>query len=465
MVKTKVIIIGGGFGGLNCAKQLSDKDFDVSLMDRNNHHTFQPLLYQVATAALTPSNIAVPIREIMRNHENTTVYLCNVDKIDKEKRHVIASNGEVFEYDYLVVATGARHSYFGNDEWEKYAPGLKSIPDAQRIRERILLSFEIAERAKDMETAKKFLRFVIVGGGPTGVELAGAVAEIAHTGLFKNFRRIKPELAQIFIVEHQPEILKTFDPTLGHVAHKYLEDMGVTVITGKRVTKISEEGIWIEDDFIPSFSIIWAAGNQASPLLETLNTPLDRAKRAIVGPDLAIPEHPEIFVIGDSAHAQDAEGNPLPGIASVAIQQGQYVAKLIKNKTPSGERKPFRYFDKGSMATIGKAKAIASIHKFHFAGFFAWLAWCFVHLLYLVSFRNRIQVMFQWFLLFLTGGRQVRLILRPVFGKEDSIFKKEGDDFVTAEGAYHFKYAQGKEEFTEDEKSYASPKDNEKIEK
>lgn len=440
----QVVIIGGGFGGLNCAKRLGKAEAEVLVLDRNNHHTFQPLLYQVATAALSSGNIAAPIREVLRDNANTTVYMSNVEKIDTENRVAIASNGEEYRYDYLVIATGARHSYFGHPEWERFAPGLKTLPDALRIRERILLSFEIAERCDSRMLAEKFLRFVIVGGGPTGVELAGAVAEIAHKTLFKNFRRIKPENAQIFLIESQPEVLKTFDHKLGSAARHYLEKMGVRVITDTRVTEISEEGVWIKDEFFPSFSIIWAAGNHASPLLESLDTPLDRAKRAIVGPDLSIPGHPEVFIIGDSAHALDEDENPLPGIASVAIQQGHYVANIIKNNIAPDKRKPFRYFDKGSMATIGTAKAVASIHGLHFKGLLAWMAWSFIHVLYLVSFQNRMLVMMHWFFSYMTGNRQVRLILRSVFGKADSIFRKVGDHYETDTGAYHFKFEKQK---------------------
>jgi NADH:quinone reductase (non-electrogenic) len=442
MSYSKVIIVGAGFGGINCALNLKKADANIYIMDRNNHHTFQPLLYQVATAALSPGNIAVPIREVLKNHKNTTVYLTNIEDINKEKQVVIASSGEEFEYDYLVIATGAGHSYFGNPEWEKFAPGLKSLPDAIRIRERLLLSFEIAERIDSIHEAERFLRFVIVGGGPTGVELAGAVAEIAHKTLFDNFRRIKPENAQIYLIESQPEILKTFHPRLGKKAHEYLEEMGVKVIPGTRVTDIKEEGIYIGDKFFPSFSIIWAAGVQASPLMKTLDTPLDRANRAIVGPDLTIPDHPEVFIIGDSSHAEDEKGSPLPGIASVAVQQGQYVANIIKKRIAPEERKPFRYFDKGSMATIGRAKAVASIHKFDFSGIFAWMAWSFIHVLYLISFRNRLLVMLQWFFSYLTSSRNARLILRSLYGREDSMFHKVGNHFEGMGGTYHFFFDQ-----------------------
>lgn len=436
----KVIIVGGGFGGLNCAKYLKNANMDVVLLDRNNHHTFQPLLYQVATAALSPSNIAAPIRQVLRGNENTTVFLCNVAEVDIENRKLAASNGEEFNYDYLVLGTGAKHSYFGHPEWEKYAPGLKSLSDAVRIREKILLSFEIAERCDNMALAEKFLRFVIVGGGPTGVEMAGAVAEIAHKSLFKNFRRIHPEHAQIYLIESQPEVLKTFNPKLGRVAHQYLEEMGVKVITGTRVTKISEEGIWVGDQFFPSFSIIWAAGNEASSLMKTLKVPLDKSGRVFVNPDLSIPNYPEVFVIGDSANVKDSFGEPLPAVASVAVQQGQYVAKIIRKEIPYKDRKPFRYFDKGSMATVGTSKAVASIHNFNLTGFFAWIAWCLIHVLYLVSFSNRFLVMSQWFFSYITGNRQVRLIMKSVFGKEDSLFLKTGDHFTTSSGTYHFKY-------------------------
>lgn len=450
MDRARVIIVGAGFGGINCAQKLGKTDVEVLIMDRNNHHTFQPLLYQVATSALAAGSIAIPIREILRNNTNTTVYMANIDSIDKNKKLVYVSNGESFNYDYLVLATGARHSYFGHDEWETFAPGLKTLPDAARIRERILLSFEIAERAETPELVQKYLRFVIVGGGPTGVELAGAVAEISRSGLYKNFRRIKPENAEIYLIESQPEILKTFHPNLGKTARKYLEDMGIKVRTGTRVTNITQDGIWIGDEFLPSFGIIWAAGNVASPVLKSLDVPLDRAQRAIVGPDLSIPDHPEIFVIGDSANAKDSDGSSLPGIASVAIQQGQYVAKIIANKIPPAERQPFRYFDKGSMATIGKGKAIASIHKFDFTGFFAWLAWGLVHLLYLASFSNRIMVMTQWFFVYVTNNRQMRIIMRSVFGKEDAIFTKVGEHIEMSGGAYQFKYEHGVHKFGED---------------
>lgn len=443
MSYSKVVIIGGGFGGLNCALKLKRADANVYLFDRNNHHTFQPLLYQVATAALSPENVAVPIREILKSHKNTTVYLANIDKIDKENKLVVATGGEEFEYDYLVVATGARHSYFGHPEWEEFAPGLKSLTDALHIREKILLAFEIAEQSDSIRAAEGFLRFIIVGGGPTGVELAGAIAEISRKTLFENFRRIKPENAQIYLVESQSAILRTFSPELIQKSYEYLEEMGVKVILGEQVTNITNEGIFIGEKFFPAFSIIWAAGNEASPLLKTLDVPLDRMKRVIVGPDLSIPGHPDIFVIGDSANAQDKNGNPLPGIASVALQQGQYVADVIKKKVPLEKRRPFCYYDKGSMATIGRGRAVASIHKFNFSGFFAWLAWCLIHIMYLISFRNRIIVMIQWCFSYFSSTRDARLVFHSIDGEKGSILHKVGDHYEDAKGAYQFFFNTG----------------------
>jgi len=429
MAYTKVIVIGAGFGGLNCALGLEKADADVSVIDRTNHHLFQPLLYQIATCALSPGDIAVPIREVLHKQKNTTCIMGNVEAIDKEKREVHLSNGDIFNFDYLVVATGARHSYFGHDEWEKYAPGLKTLPDALRIRERILLAFEIAERCDSLTEREKYLRFVIVGGGPTGVELAGAVAEIAHKTLMGDFRHIHPDQAQIYLIEGQPEVLKTFDPKLGHKAHHYLEKMGVQLITGTHASDINSRGVWVNNEFLESFNIIWAAGNHASPLLETLDVPLDKARRAIVGPDLSIPDYPNIFVIGDSCSAKGKNGKALPGLAPVAIQQGRYIAKIITKQTPPEKRKPFKYFDKGTMATVGKAKAVLSYGKIRMGGFIAWLAWCFIHVFFLVSFRNRFIVLYQWLYMFITNKRQVRIIKKPIFGGEDSIFSKVDNDY------------------------------------
>lgn len=423
MTKQKVVIIGGGFGGINVAKKLGKADdVEVLMIDRTNHHVFQPLLYQVASAALSPGDVAVPIREILYKQENTTVVMANIESIDKEKRLITASNGETFPYDQLIVAVGAKQSYFGHDEWAVHAPGLKSITDAIYIREKILLSFEQAERIGDMEKAKKYLRFVIIGGGPTGVEMAGAIAEIAHKTMFSNFRRIKPEHSEIYLIEGHPRLLPPYTPRLSEVARQDLEKMGVKMILGTHVTNVTSEGVYIGDQFLETTNIIWAAGNHAPAMLKTLDVPLDHGGRVIVGHDLTIPEHPEIFVIGDAAHALDEEENPFPGLAPVAVQQGRYVAKIIKERTPPEERKPFHYSDKGSMATIGTAKAVGMIGKKQFSGFLAWMAWGVVHIFYLISFCNRVKVMLQWFFWYLTGKRHVRLIKPPITaGKGETI--------------------------------------------
>ena len=420
MEKPKVVIIGGGFGGLTVAKNLKRSSQDVLLIDKTNHHLFQPLLYQVASAALSPGEIAIPIREILRKQENTTVIMGEVLSIDKKVKHILLGNGDCISYDYLVVAAGAKHSYFGKNEWEAFAPGLKTIKDAINIREEILLSFEKAERLKQLPVNSKYLNFVVIGGGPTGVEMAGAIAEIAYKTLFQNFRHINPAQSKIFLIEATDRILPAFAKELSLHAKKDLEQLGVNVILGKKVTNITEEGVQVEDVFYPSTNVIWAAGNEASPLLKTLDTPLDRQARAIVEPDLSIPGHPEIFVIGDAACSISKDGKPLPGIAPAAIQQGKYVAKLIRKQIPKEKRTPFKYFDKGSMATIGKARAIVQVGRFRFTGLFAWLMWCFIHVVYLIGFRNRLSVMLEWSLFYLTGQRGARLI----YGSIDSLLSK-----------------------------------------
>ena len=397
MTYTRVIIIGGGFGGLNVAMSLNKAKMEILLLDKKNHHLFQPLLYQVASAALSPADIAIPLREIMRSHKNTTVLMGDVKDIDKEKRLVILGNGETFNYDYLVVATGARHSYFGNDAWEPMAPGLKTLLDALGIRERLLTSFEQAERCDSISQATKYLNFVIIGAGPTGVEMAGAIAEIAYKTMIKNFRRIDPKKARIYLLEAAPRVLPPYPERLSKRAQKDLEKMGVRVKTGKRVTNVTEDGVQLEDGFIESKNVIWAAGNQASPLLKSLDTDLDRSGRVIVEKDLSIPGYPEVFVIGDAAHVKDKKGVPIPAVATGAIQEGRYVAKIIRKGIPKDKRPPFKYFDKGSMATIGKCKAVAFFRKIQFTGLLAWFAWGFVHILYLIGFRNRFSVGLNWF--------------------------------------------------------------------
>lgn len=414
MSKPKVVIIGGGFGGLTAARALKNAKVDVLLIDKTNHHLFQPLLYEVATAALSPGQIATPLREVLRNQSNTSVIMGEVVKIDKGAKQITIANGDLIGYDFLILSIGARHSYFGNEQWETYAPGLKTVSDALKIREQILISFEKAERLGNDKDAAKFMNFVVIGGGPTGVEMAGAIAEIANKTLFKNFRKIKPEEAKIYLVEALPQILPMYPDKLAKSATHDLEKMGVKVLTGKKVTAINERGVQMDDLFIESKNIIWAAGNQVSPLLKTLDVPLDRAGRVIVGPDLSVTGHPEIFVIGDAASCTGKEGKPLPGVAPVAMQQGRYVAGILKKGFSKEKRQPFSYFDKGSMATIGKAKAIALFGKLQLTGFLAWLMWAFVHILFLIGFRNRLGVMLEWGATILTGERGVRLITRPI---------------------------------------------------
>lgn len=423
----KVLIVGGGFGGLNAAQGLKKADVELLLIDRANHHLFQPLLYQVATSALASSTIAVPIRAVLAKQPKAKVLLADIVAIDKEAKQVIVANGDTYPYDVLILAPGASHAYFGHPEWEAYAPGLKTLGDALQIREKVLLSYERAERCTDHVEAEKFMRFVIVGGGPTGVEMAGAIAEIAHKSLTRNFRNIKPEQSKIYLIEGLEQILPAFPKELAEKAKKNLESMGVEVFLKTFVTDITAQGVYIGERFIETPNIVWAAGNEASPILASLDVPLDRSRRVIVKPDLSVPGHPEIFVIGDAACSYDKNGKPLPGVAPVAIQQGQYVANLIRKKIPVDQRKPFKYFDKGMMATIGKAKAVAKVGKLQMSGFIAWLAWCFVHVLYLISFSNRIFVLMQWLYLYLFNERRNRLIVFPVSEREEPLHDEHRD--------------------------------------
>lgn len=424
MAHTKVVILGGGFGGLNAAKTLGNTKLDVWLVDKTNHHLFQPLLYQVATASIAPGDIAVPIREILSPYTNVTVWMGSVERIDKESKLIHLKNGDIVNYDYLVVALGASHSYFGKNEWASFAPGLKTLTDALKIREKILLSFEKAERADSITEQEKYLNFVIVGGGPTGVEMAGAIAEIAYETMLKNFRRIDVKKTKIYLVESCPTILYHGYPAkLGLKAQSYLEQYGVTVYTGTRVTDITKDGVFLQDrkEPIPAENILWAAGNQASPVIETLGVPLDKQGRAIVEADLSIAGHPEIFVIGDCSCAMDKTAKPLPGLAPVAVQQGRYVGHIIRKGLPKEKRPPFQYFDKGTMATIGKRKAVGMFGKIQFSGFIAWMGWCFIHILYLIGFRNRLTVLTHWLFSYFSNQRGSRLINQSI---DDQIPKK-----------------------------------------
>jgi NADH dehydrogenase len=416
----KVVIIGGGFGGLSAARRLRHAPVDVTLLDRRNHHLFQPLLYQVATGGLSPANIAVPLRAILKRQSNTRVWLAEAVDVDVARKQVILSDGRL-GYDTLVVAAGARHHYFGHDEWEQYAPGLKTIEDATEIRGRILFAFEAAEREADPDHRRAWLTFVIVGAGPTGVELAGTIGELAHTTLRRNFRAINPADARILLIEGTDRVLPPYMPDLSAKATRALARLGVTVCTGAVVEDVRAGAVTIRrgggSESIAGHTILWAAGVDASPLARVLaratGAALDRSGRISVEPDLSLPGHPEIFVIGDMANFSHQTGKPLPGVAPLAMQQGRYVADLIRRRLAGGTLPPFRYKDRGSMATVGRAAAVVDLGWIRFAGFFAWLTWLFVHLMYLVEFGNRVLVLIQWAANYFTRNRSARLITGP----------------------------------------------------
>ena len=409
--KPRVVIVGSGFGGLEAAKKLACKDVQVTVIDRTNYHLFQPLLYQVATAALSPADIAAPVRAVLSKCRNVEVILAEVQSVDVDAKKVKTVDLDI-DYDYLILATGARHSYFGHDEWEKLAPGLKSLEDAIELRRRILLAFEYAEKITDEAARRAALNFVIIGGGPTGVEMAGAIAEISRHTLAKDFRHIDPSQARVILIEGEPRLLAAYPEDLSASARKQLEDLGVEVRTGARATKLSEEGVQVNGEFIPCRVKIWAAGNNASFVGKTLGAPVDRVGRVIVNDDLTIPGHPEVQVIGDLANFPHQTGQPLPGISPVAMQQGRYAARNVLTMTQGRKPQRFRYWDKGTMATIGRNKAVADLRFMHLSGLPAWLAWLFVHIVFLVGFRNRLLVLFQWAWAYLTFDKGARLITR-----------------------------------------------------
>jgi len=409
--KPRVVIIGAGFGGLEAAKKLAGETVRVTVVDRTNYHLFQPLLYQVATAALSPADIAAPVRAILSKSKNMEVILAEVESIDVNAKKVRMVDEEL-DYDYLIVATGARHSYFGHPEWEKLAPGLKSLEDAVEIRRRILLAFEYAERISDEAARKAAMTFVVIGGGPTGVEMAGAIAEIARYTLAKDFRHIDPSQARVILVEADPWVLAAFPDDLQISARKQLVDLGVEVRTGIHATNLSEEGLQVGDEFIPCRVRIWAAGNNASFVGHSLGAPIDRVGRVIVNKDLTIPDHPEVQVIGDLANFSHQTGQPLPGVSPVAMQQGRHAAHNILAMIDGRKPQRFWYFDKGSMATIGRNKAVADLKLIHLSGIPAWLAWLFVHIIFLVGFRNRLAVLFQWAWAYFSFNKGARLITR-----------------------------------------------------
>jgi len=421
----RVVIVGAGFGGLNAAQALAKAPVQITVIDRKNFHTFQPLLYQVATAGLSPGEIAAPIRSILRSHKNIEVLMAEVTGFDLDHRTVMTSDANI-PYDYLIVAAGAGDSYFGHDDWEPYAPGLKTIEEALEIRRRVLLAFELAERqAAAGETATP-LNFVIVGGGPTGVELAGTLSEIARHALTHEFRSIDPARTHILLLEGGPRVLPAYAEDLSRSAQEQLNHLGVEVRTSTMVTQIEPGAVFAGNTRLPATVVLWAAGVAASPLGKKLGAPVDRAGRVLVQPDLSVPGHPEVFVIGDLAALKDQHGKMLPGVAPVAIQQGRFAAKLIRKeiKTPGAppfsrpsregtnfdSRPAFQYWDKGSLATIGRAAAVAEFGRIHISGYIAWLAWLFVHILFLIGFRNRLLVFIQWAWSYLTYERGARLI-------------------------------------------------------
>ncbi|PYN17930.1 MAG: FAD-dependent oxidoreductase [Candidatus Rokuibacteriota bacterium] len=407
-----LVIVGGGFGGLYAARALAGRPVRLTLLDRRNHHLFQPLLYQVATAVLNPSDIAVPLRSILRGASNVTVFLANVERVDLAGRRVVLDRGEI-AYDALILAAGASHSYFGHDDWELLAPGLKTLEDALEIRRRVLLAYEAAERERDGAEQEALLTFVVVGGGPTGVELAGALGEISRQTITRDFRLIDPSRARIVLVEGAPRILTAFPESLSRAAQDALQRIGVEVRTGVTVTRVTTDAVWLGGEQIRARTVLWAAGVAAAPLARTLGTPLDRSGRVLVEPDLSVPGHPEAFAIGDVCAFLHQTGAPLPGVAPVAIQQGRAAADNVLRRVGGQPTRPF----KGSMATIGRAAAVAVVGRFKLSGLVAWLAWLLVHIMFLIGFRNRLLVLFEWAWAYVTWHRGARLITGPWKGR------------------------------------------------
>ncbi len=411
--RPKVVVIGAGFAGINAAKALAKAPVDVTVVDRKNHHTFQPLLYQVALAVLSPAEIASPVRTVLRRARNTEVLLGEVSGFDLEKR-LVRLDGLELPYDYLIVAAGATHAYFGHPEWEAIAPGLKTLEDAIEIRRRVLLAFETAEREMVAGRGCPPLNFVVIGAGPTGVELAGAIADIARHHLKSEFRVIDPRQSRIILLEGGPRVLPSYPEDLSVSAERQLRDMGVEVRTKALVTNLDADAVWVGNERIPAAVILWGAGVSASPLGKLLGVPTDKAGRVIVQPDLTVPQHPEVFVVGDLASAKRENSQPVPGVAPAAIQMGKFAARQIKRTLAGKPRQEFHYRDKGSLATIGRSRAVADLGKLHFSGYFAWLAWLFVHLLFLIGFRNRFFVMIEWAWAYLTYNHGARLITEPI---------------------------------------------------
>ena len=413
-----VVVVGAGFGGLRVASSLMNRPgLRVTMVDRKNHHLFQPLLYQVATAGLNPADIASPVRAVIGRARNVAVQMAEVEEIKLADRVVVTDRGDL-DYDYLVLACGATHSYFGNGAWEKHAPGLKSLEQATEIRRRILTAFERAEVEMDVQRRRQWLTFVVVGAGPTGVEIAGALGELSRFTLDRDFRNIDPRTTRVVLIEGGKRILGGFDANLAARAARDLEKLGVSLWTERRVTGIDADGVWIGDERLEAKTVVWAAGVKASPLNQQLGAELDRAGRVKVEPDLSLSAHAEVFVIGDQAHVLGEDGRPLPGVAQPAIQGGRCVADNILRDFKKRSRKPFRYRDKGSLATIGRASAIADLGFIKVSGLFAWMIWCFVHVAFLIGFRNRLLVLTQWAWSYFRYKRGARLITRPTWQQE-----------------------------------------------
>ncbi len=410
----EIMILGGGFGGLCAAKGLKRAPVRVTVIDRRNYHLFQPLLYQVATAALNPSDIAYPIRRALRRQSNARVILGDAAAIDTRARKLTLADGGQMPYDFLVIATGATHSYFGHDEWSEAAPGLKTVEDALELRRRVLVAYEAAEREADHERQREWMTFVIVGAGPTGVELAGALAEISRRVLARDFRRIETGRSRVVLIEAGPRILPAMAPVSSEHARRELKRLGVEVITGSGVTAIDDRGVTHASGRIAARTAIWAAGVAASPLAHTLGVPLDRAGRVLVNPDLSVPGADRVFVIGDLAALKDENGRMVPGVAPAAMQEGRHVARNIIRALRGEPPLPFRYRDKGTLATIGRAAAVVEFGRLRFFGFFAWMLWLFVHIFYLIGFRNRFLVISEWAWVYLRNERGARLITGDV---------------------------------------------------
>ncbi len=408
--RPRVLIVGGGFAGLYAARVLASSAARVTIVDRTNHHLFQPLLYQAATATLAPSDITAPIRWLLRKQQNAEVLMAAVERIDVDRREAVCDGGTLtIPYDYLILAAGARHSYFGHPEWETIAPGLKSIDDAIRIRQRVLLAFERAEKTSDEAVRRHELTFVIVGGGPTGVELAGMLPTIARNTLPEDFRRVNTKKARVILLEGGPRLLPAYPEDLSEAAHRSLEHLGVEVHTNTRVTNVSRGVVAAGDERFEAATIVWAAGNEASPLGKSLGAPLDRMGRVIVEPDLSLLAHPEVFVVGDQAEIVSA-GKPVPSVAPAAIQSGRWAAENVKRRMRGAATRPFHYLDKGDLATIGRYKAVARLGRLHVSGPLAWWLWLFIHIMYLAGFRNRASVLVEWGYAYFTYQRGSRLI-------------------------------------------------------